>query len=129
MTPRETIPAHIPEEVEAEVSAVLTKMVAGETRHPTSNLHIKKILEKTIEAALIRRVTKLGGLCEKFVSPGRRSVPDRLVTLPGGRIIFVEVKAPGKGPTELQERDHWRRRKLGCEVIVINTIEEASNFK
>ena len=87
------------------------------------------MLEKTIEAALVRRVRDLGGLCEKFVSPGRRSVPDRLVTLPGGRIVFVEVKAPGKGPTELQERDHWRRRKLGCEVIIINTIENAEGFQ
>lgn len=86
------------------------------------------MLERTIEAALVRRVAELGGLCEKFVSPGRRSVPDRLVTLPGGRIVFVEVKAPGKGPTELQERDHWRRRKLGCEVIVINSIEAANVF-
>ena len=86
------------------------------------------MLERTIEAALVRRVRDLGGLCEKFVSPGRRSVPDRLVTLPGGRIVFVEVKAPGKGPTELQERDHWRRRKLGCEVIVINSIEAANAF-
>ena len=86
------------------------------------------MLERTIEAALVRRVRDLGGLCEKFVSPGRRSVPDRIVTLPGGRVVFVEVKAPGKGPTELQERDHWRRRKLGCEVIVINTIESANAF-
>lgn len=86
------------------------------------------MLEKFIEAALVRRVKALGGLCEKFVSPGRRSVPDRLVTLPGGRIVFVEVKAPGKKPTELQERDHWRRRKLGCEVIVISNIEDARAF-
>ena len=87
------------------------------------------MLEKTIEAALVRRVKELGGLCEKFVSPGRRSVPDRLVTLPGGRIVFIEVKAPGKGPTELQERDHWRRRKLGCEVLVINNIEDVEKFQ
>ena len=86
------------------------------------------MLERTIEAALVRRVKELGGLCEKFVSPGRRSVPDRIVTLPGGRIVFVEVKAPGKGPTELQERDHWRRRKLGCEVFVINSIEGVDAF-
>ena len=86
------------------------------------------MLERTIEAALVRRVRDLGGLCEKFVSPGRRSVPDRIVTLPGGRIVFVEVKASGKGPTELQERDHWRRRKLGCEVIIINSIEGANAF-
>ena len=87
------------------------------------------MLEKVIEAVFVRRVKELGGMCEKFTSPGRRSVPDRLVTLPGGRIVFVELKAPGKKPTESQERDHWRRRKLGCEVLVINTIEGARGFK
>jgi hypothetical protein len=86
------------------------------------------MLEKTIEAALVRRVKALGGTCEKFVSPGRRSVPDRLVTLPGGRIVFVEVKAPGKYPTELQERDHAKRRALGCDVWVIDSIEDANAF-
>ena len=36
MTPRETIPAEISEEVEAEVSAALTKMVADERRYAGS---------------------------------------------------------------------------------------------
>ena len=86
------------------------------------------MLEKTIEAALVKRVVALGGLCEKFVSPGRRSVPDRLVSLPGGRIVFVELKAPGKKPTPLQERDHAKRRALGFEVLVIDDIEVARAF-
>jgi len=86
------------------------------------------MFEKQVETALVRRVKELGGLCEKFVSPGRRSVPDRIVTLPGGRIVFVELKAPGKKPTELQERDHERRRQLGCEVWVIDSIEGANAF-
>ena len=79
--------------------------------------------ERDIEQALVRRVKELGGLCEKFVSPSRRSVPDRLITLPGNRVIFVELKAPGKKPTELQQRDHNRRRALGCDVRVIDSIE------
>lgn len=79
--------------------------------------------ERDIERALVRRIKELGGLCEKFTSPGRRSVPDRLVTLPNNRIIFVELKAPGKKPTELQKRDHERRKALGCEVRVIDSIE------
>lgn len=87
------------------------------------------MLEKTIEQALVRRVLKLGGLCEKFVSPGRRSVPDRIVTLPGGRVVFVELKAPGKKPTPLQELDHARRRALGCDVRVIDTIGGANAFE
>jgi ribosomal protein S6 len=86
------------------------------------------MLEKFIEAALVKRVKELGGTCEKFTSPGRRSVPDRIVTLPGGRIVFVEVKAPGKEPTELQDRDHERRREMGCEVVVINNIKDANAF-
>lgn len=86
------------------------------------------MLEKHIEAALVRRVKKLGGLCEKFTSPSARSVPDRIVTMPGGVIIFVELKATGKKPTELQERDHARRRALGCDVRVINTKEDADAF-
>jgi hypothetical protein len=86
------------------------------------------MLEKKIERALSRRVKALGGLCEKFVSPGRRSVPDRIVTLPGGRVIFVECKAPGKKPTDLQSRDHARRRELGCDVRLIDSLEGADVF-
>lgn len=86
------------------------------------------MLEKHIEAALCARVALLGGRCEKFTSPGRRSVPDRIVTLPGGRIVFVECKAPGKKPTELQARDHAWRRSMGCEVVVIDSLEAARAF-
>lgn len=87
------------------------------------------MLERDIERALCKRVKELGGLCEKFTSPGKRSVPDRLVTLSGGRIVFVELKAPGKKPTELQLKDHERRRALGCDVRVIDTMEAARAFE
>lgn len=86
------------------------------------------MLESRIESALCRKVKALGGMCEKFTSPGRRSVPDRLITLPGNRIIFVEAKAPGKEATELQQRDHERRRALGCDVRVIDSLEAVDAF-
>ena len=88
----------------------------------------KHILEKHIEAALVARVKALGGMAEKFTSPSKRSVPDRLVTLPGGRIVFVECKAPGKKPTPAQDADHARRRALGCGVRVIDSLEAANAF-
>ena len=84
--------------------------------------------ESTVEKRLKRGIEALEGLCEKFPSPGRRSVPDRLVSLPGGRIVFVELKAPGKEPTPLQEKDHKRRRALGFEVRVIDTVEKVDEF-
>ena len=88
----------------------------------------KHILEKHIEAALVARVKALGGTAEKFASPAKRSVTDRIVTLPGGRIVFVECKAPGKKPTPAQQKDHARRRALGCDVRVIDSMEAANAF-
>lgn len=85
------------------------------------------MLERDIEKALCDRVKELGGLCEKFTSPNRKNVPDRIVTLEN-RIIFVELKAPNKKPTKAQERDHDRRRKLGCDVRVINSVGSANAF-
>lgn len=86
------------------------------------------MLEKDIERAFVARVKSLGGMAEKFTSPGRRSVTDRLVTLPGGVIIFVEVKSCGKKPTVAQLRDHERRRALGCDVRVIDSLEAVNAF-
>ena len=84
--------------------------------------------EKQIEQALVYRVKALGGTCEKFVSHGRRAVPDRIVTLPGGKIFFVELKATGNKPTGAQQRDHARRRALGCDVRVIDNMDDANAF-
>ena len=86
------------------------------------------MLERDIEQALVKRVKDLGGMAEKYVSVNRRSVPDRLVTLPDGRIIFVELKAPGKKPTDAQLRDHEKRRLLGADVRVIDSIEQVNRF-
>lgn len=86
------------------------------------------VLEKHVEAALVKRVKSLGGMAEKFTSPAKRSVPDRLVSLPNGRIYFIELKAPGKVPTEKQKLDHDRRKALGFTVLVIDTVEAANAF-
>lgn len=84
--------------------------------------------ESVIEKALVERVKALGGMCEKFTSPSRRGVPDRIVTLPGGKIVFVELKATGGKLSVLQQRDHARRRALGCSVLVIDSLESANAF-
>lgn len=80
------------------------------------------MLERDIEAYLVKRCKEIGALCDKFTSPQRRSVPDRLITF-GGRVLFVEVKATGKKPTEAQVRDHERRRAAGAEVVWLDSKE------
>ena len=72
--------------------------------------------ENTIEAYLRDQVKAIGGKAYKFVSPGNNGVPDRLVCLPGGRGIFVELKAPGKKPTPLQRNQQKFLHTLGFEV-------------
>jgi hypothetical protein len=80
------------------------------------------MLERDIEAYLVKRCKEIGALCDKFTSPQRRSVPDRLITF-GGRVLFVELKATGKKPTEAQVRDHERRRAAGAEVVWLDSKE------
>ena len=76
--------------------------------------------EQRIEQKLVKAVKAAGGLCLKFVSPGMAGMPDRIVLLPGGRIGFVEVKAPGKVPRPLQAARHAQLRKLGFKVYVLD---------
>lgn len=84
--------------------------------------------ENTIEAYLRDRVKELGGKAYKFVSPGNDGVPDRLVCLPGGRAVFVELKAPGKKPTKLQELQHRQLWLLGFIVHIIDSKAGVDEF-
>lgn len=61
-------------------------------------------LEKDVEQALVRMVKRHGGRCLKWVCPGHSGVPDRIILLPGGRVVFVETKRPKGGRvSSLQE--------------------------
>lgn len=86
------------------------------------------MLEKEVESHLERGAKKLGGKAYKWVSPQNSGVPDRIVILPGGRIVFVETKKPGEKARRLQEEVHKKLRKLGCDVRVIDTIEKVDEF-
>ena len=61
------------------------------------------MLEKQIEAYLVKRVKALGGVAYKFTSPAHRGVADRIVCLPGGVVWFVELKTEGGRLSPLQK--------------------------
>ena len=76
--------------------------------------------EKQIEQKLVKAVRNAGGLCPKFVSPGLAGMPDRLILLPGRRLAFVEVKAPGEKPRKIQQKRRHELEALGFRVYVLD---------
>lgn len=79
--------------------------------------------EKSIEQALVRLAKKRGGMAVKFFSPGLDGVPDRLLLFPGGRLAFVELKAPGKKMRPLQIKCKRQLEQLGFSVYCIDSKE------
>ena len=71
-------------------------------------------LEKAVEA--------IGGLCWKFTSPGTAGVPDR-ICIHHGRVIFVELKAPGRLPRPIQRRRIRQLQDHGVGAVVVDSIE------
>lgn len=83
----------------------------------------KTVKESSIEEYGRQQIVKMGWMCEKFTSPGKRSVPDRIISMDNGGVFFIEFKAPGKTPTKLQLLDHEKRRAMGFRVYVIDSKE------
>lgn len=88
------------------------------------------MLEKDLEEKLKKYVRAKGGLCLKWVSPGYTGVPDRICFLPGGRIVFVELKRPGRkdGVSARQKRVKQLLEKLGQRVLVIRSEEDFNDL-
>ena len=82
-------------------------------------------LERDIEVKLRRMVERHGGRCLKWVCPGWSGVPDRILLLPHGRILFVETKRPKGGRVDpLQRKWHKWLAELGFEHYFVHTEEQ-----
>jgi hypothetical protein len=80
--------------------------------------------EAQIEKKVCDYVKSKGGIAYKFVSPARRSVPDRMIILPNGVLFFIEFKKPGGKLTSGQEREIARLTVLGRVVFVVDGVED-----
>lgn len=84
--------------------------------------------ESEVERYLVKQVKRNGGWALKLVSPGVSGVPDRLVLMPMGWLVFVEVKRPGGTPRPLQAAVHRRLKGLGFDVITIDCKEDVDDL-
>ena len=56
-------------------------------------------------------------------------MPDRIIPIPDGKVIWVEMKKPSGGRlSEVQKLRHKELRKLGQDVRVVWSKEEADQL-
>lgn len=85
-------------------------------------------MEKDIEKYLRLEIKKIGGLALKFVSPGFTGIPDRIILLPFGFIVFVEAKDIGKKLRRRQEYVKKQFEDLGFKVYKIDNKQQVKEL-
>lgn len=83
--------------------------------------------ESAVEAIFTKRVRELGGQSYKL-APVSAGIPDRLVLLPGGRMVLVELKADSGSLEPIQVLWHQRAAALGTVVLVVKGATEARTW-
>lgn len=84
--------------------------------------------ESAIEAKLVKGIHEAGGLCYKFTSPGNPGVPDRIIILPGGRVVFAELKTEVGRLSSIQRWQVSELQARGAEVRVLKGPEQVQDF-
>ena len=110
----------------AAVLAIYAVLIVLRVRKQLFRKGNQGMLEAGLEQKMKTEVEAKGGMFLKWTSPGFTGVPDRIALLPGGRILFVEVKRPGlaDGRTPRQKRVAFQLKALGFDVIRAASLEE-----
>ncbi len=87
----------------------------------------RPIRERDIEAHLTKTCKIYDIMVRKAMWVGRLGCPDRVI-FHKGRTIWVELKAPGGKPREMQMLEHQRMREGGADVRVIDSIAGVNNL-
>lgn len=76
-------------------------------------------LEASVENHLVKQVHLRGGYCIKL--SGENGIPDRLLLLPGGVAMLVELKRP-KGGHVSKAQHIWHKRLSEIDVPAFITL-------
>ena len=87
-----------------------------------------KMLEKELERKCGKIAKSVGVIWWKFTSPGTNGVPDRVMILPNGKVIFVELKVGSAKLTKLQSAIHDKIRKNHGSVWLIRDADVFKDF-
>ncbi len=97
------------------------KQIANLTDHA-------EVSEKAIEKYLTEQAEANGLLCLKYSNPNMVGYPDRLLVLPGGSVVWVELKSKGRKPTKIQQVRIAGLRNRGHYVWVIDNRKSVDSL-
>lgn len=81
------------------------------------------MLEKNIQSRIRDRLRENGWLVVKLVVTSMFGIPD-LMAIKNGQLLFIEVKQPGKKPTDLQLATHVKLRRYGAKVLLATSVAD-----
>ena len=82
-------------------------------------------LERDVEQRLTRRVEALSGLC---IKAGQDGWPDRIVMLPGGVLVWVELKRKTGKLSDLQRYRRTQLEQVGQRVQYLWSVDAVDGF-
>lgn len=85
------------------------------------------VLERDLERYFSDQCKKRKLMTLKLHVRFARGWPDRIVALPGGRVLWVELKRPGGKTSPLQDKIHKELGLVGHVVHVIDSKEGIDN--
>ena len=80
-------------------------------------------MESKIQAKIKARFEQAGWIVVKLIQTNCNGIPD-LICLKMGKTVFVEVKQPGKKPTELQQFRHDQLTQNGFQVFILSSEKD-----
>lgn len=84
--------------------------------------------ESVLQANIVRKLRNKGWLIYKWVSPGRRGVPDLICFAPGGQCVAIEVKTPTGRVSKFQARCIEQLTAQGVPSFVVRSIDEVEQI-
>ena len=90
-------------EIRTAMREVRVALLEADVNLKVAKQFIADVSEKAIERYLVEQAKQNGLLCLKYSNPNMVGYPDRLLVLPGGNVIWVELKSKGRKPTKIQQ--------------------------
>ena len=84
----------------------------------------RKVLERDIEGAFVKKARALGCMCRKLNGMGYASWPDQMVLVPGGKVLLIEFKREGEELRPAQEDLHTQAKTIGHKWYWFDNWEE-----